>query len=96
MKNKTTTIALFLILYLFNSLISAEISGKMIAYSCFTCHDEKTADSTFSQILSENELLQRLLDYKYDRKPVTIMNRISKGYTDRELEAVARYLKRLN
>jgi cytochrome c553 len=96
MKNKITKLTLFMILTLFSSLIAAEISGKMIAYSCFTCHDEKSANINLPQILSEDELVSRLLDFKYDRKRVTIMNRISKGYTDSELEAVARYLSRLN
>lgn len=68
----------------------------MIAHSCFTCHDEKSANMKLTQTLSEDELIHKLLDFKYDRKRVTIMNRISKGYADSELEAVARYLSRLN
>jgi len=33
-----------------------------------------------------------LLDFKYDRKPATLMPRLVKGYSDAELQAVAEYL----
>lgn len=94
MKNKTIQFTLLTALYSSSPLLLAEVSGKMIAYTCQTCHDAKSGDRMLIQTLSEDEIIQKLLNFKYDRKRVTIMNRISKGYTDSELEAVAQYLSR--
>ncbi|MCQ8118699.1 c-type cytochrome [Methylomonas rosea] len=44
--------------------------------------------------VSAQQIRQALLDFKYDRKPATLMPRLAKGYSDAELAAVAEYLSR--
>ncbi len=77
---------------LFPPHLLADVSGKIIAYNCFTCHGEQLANIYPSQKISKVQLTKILMAFKYDRKKVTIMNRISKGYTDNELESVAGFL----
>jgi sulfide dehydrogenase cytochrome subunit len=75
-------------LAVFSSSPATEVSGKVIAYACYSCHGEKSANLK----LSKNELTATLMAFKTDRKYATIMNRITKGFTDTELKAVASYL----
>lgn len=95
MKNQRSTLTLipfFLFMSILPSVLKAEISGKIIAYGCQSCHGERFDRLQFSQTLSATELHQTLLAFKYDKKTATIMNRISKGYTDTELQSVANYI----
>jgi len=78
-----------MILAVFSSSPSvADISGKVIAYTCYSCHGKNA--STFK--LSANEMTQTLMAFKTERKYASIMGRITKGFTDTELKAVASYL----
>jgi len=77
---------------------NAELAAQTIALNCFNCH-QTTADSTAYSIpnfgdMPSAQLLQALLDFKYDRKPATLMPRIAKGYSDSELTALAEFLSR--
>jgi len=66
----------------------ADVTGKAIAYSCYSCHGEKLN----SLNLSATELTQILIDFKTNKKSSSIMDRITKGFSDEELKAVAVYL----
>ncbi len=77
---------------IFSPHLLAEVQGKLIAYNCYSCHGENLKNLNVSQSFKENELAQTLLEFKYDKKIVTMMNRISKGYTESEIKAVAQYI----
>jgi cytochrome c553 len=77
---------------LFSPYSVADVQGKLIAYNCYSCHGKKLKNLNLSQPLNETELIQMLLAFKYDKKIVTIMNRISKGYTDSKIKSVAQYI----
>ena len=77
---------------IFSPYSVAELQGRLIAYNCYSCHGENLKNLNSSQPFKENELTQTLFEFKYDKKIVTIMNRISKGYTDSEIKAVAQYI----
>jgi len=79
----------------FSSRSIADVQGKMIAYNCYGCHGDKLSNLNSSQPFDENELVRTLFAFKYDRTVATIMNRISKGYTDSELKSVAAYISEL-
>lgn len=96
MKMNNLLILLSFTLTLFPSLLLADIQGKIIAYNCYSCHGNQLATLYPTQIPSKNQLTKTLLAFKYDKKKSTIMNRISKGYSDRELELVATYLSKVN
>ena len=77
---------------IFSPHLLAEVQGKLIAYNCYSCHGKNLRNLNLTQPLNETELTQTLLEFKYDKKIVTIMNRISKGYSDSEIKAVAQYI----
>jgi len=74
----------------------ADVSGKLIAFGCYSCHGEKLTRLNLHVPLSKIKLTQTLLAFKSKQKKSTIMQRITKGYTDSELAAVATYLSELN
>ena len=93
---RTHLIKLILVLFCFSpSLSIAEVSGKVIAYACYSCHGEKLSQLNHLQVLSAQQLNNTLLNFKYNKTESTIMDRITKGYTDNELHAVAAYLSAL-
>lgn len=76
----------------------ADINAQSIALNCMTCHREmsKVAETEIPPLgrLSQQQLLQMLLDFKYDKTLASLMPRIAKGYSDEELSTVAAYLSR--
>ena len=100
MKIKPISIRLLICLYMGLFILpvsAAEVSGKVIAFSCYGCHSSDSTSEKPGLLKAKpaNELEKKLLDFKYDRTYSTIMGRISKGYTDTELKAVAQYLSQL-
>lgn len=73
----------------------AELDPQSIAVLCVNCHnpDETTRIPALKQ-LSASEISQKLINFKHDNQPATIMPRIAKGYSDQELAAVAAWLGR--
>lgn len=73
----------------------AAVDPALLALNCLTCHREASApaaDVPALAGLSASQIRQDLLDFKYLRKPATLMSRIAKGFSDEELRAVADYL----
>lgn len=76
-------------------LQAAGPSASVLAGTCATCHgiDGKNAGSVPSiGGMDMKNLKEALLAFKSDERKATIMNRIAKGYTDKEIDAVARFL----
>lgn len=76
-----------------------EVNSEIIAFACNTCHSSDN-QSEYPGVINlkakpKNELVKQLLDFKYDRQASSIMGRITKGYSDVELQAVAHYFSRL-
>lgn len=79
--------------------LAVDTSGRTIGFTCAGCHgtDGKSHGAAPSlQGLPAELIEQSLLDFKYDRRPATIMGRIAKGYSDAEIAAVAQYFAGLN
>ena len=78
---------------------AVEVSAKVIAFSCYGCHgtDGASEKPRLPKLKAKpaDEQEKKLLDFKYDRTYSSIMGRISKGYTDTELKAVAQYFSQL-
>ncbi len=74
--------------------MAADASGEMIAAQCNGCHgfngQSKGAAPAING-LPESYIVSSMQDFKADKRPATIMNRIAKGYTDQEIENVADY-----
>lgn len=80
-------------LWLFAASCRAEVSAQSIALNCQNCHGNSSGIVALHTV-SADEIYQKLLAYKNNKLPATLMPRIAKGYTDTELKAVANYLGR--
>ena len=73
-------------------------SGQAMVQTCYVCHGPqgKSAEAVPPLMLGQKDFIQRqMLDFKTDRRPATIMNRIAKGYSDADIAAIADYLATL-
>lgn len=86
--------AVALILLMLATGARADFAATAIAANCTICHAGEGGDTGLPALNDQSaaQLRQSLLDFKYDRKAATLMNRIAKGYSDAELAAVADYL----
>lgn len=67
---------------------------KVWAAACANCHGTNGYAQNSMESLAgkdEDELVQKLMDFKAGRKPATIMHHLTKGYSDDELKAIAAY-----
>lgn len=69
-------------------------SGRVLANTCFSCHgtDGKSVGG-MPTIAGKTEafIIEQLLAFKADQNRPTVMNRISKGFTEAEIKALAKY-----
>lgn len=78
------------------SSASAEMpSGQMLGNTCAGCHGTHgntngPATPSIAGIMSEY-FIDSMMAYKSGERPSTIMTRIAKGYSDEEIEAMAKY-----
>ena len=68
-------------------------SAEMMANTCAGCHgtngsSQGPASPTIAGI-SKDYFIETMQAYKSDERPSTIMSRIAKGYTDKEIELMA-------
>lgn len=70
----------------------ADVSGKIIAYACYSCHGEHLVNLKIKRPLSTAHLSNTLLAFKDSKQNSAIMNRVTKGFTDDELKAAASYI----
>ena len=77
---------------------SATPSMTMLAYTCAGCHGVNgssvgPATPTIAGI-SEDYFIETMEAYKTGERPSTIMTRIAKGYSEKEIELMAKYFSR--
>ncbi|HXF66813.1 MAG TPA: cytochrome c [Burkholderiales bacterium] len=69
--------------------------ARGLVAACFTCHgtDGRSVGGIPPSLAGQNRdlLLQAMKDFRDGKRPATIMHQQAKGYTDRELEAIAAY-----
>jgi sulfide dehydrogenase cytochrome subunit len=69
-------------------------SGQAIAFTCNGCHgSDGMSKGAAPSIrgLPASYVESAMKDFKSDKRPATIMDRIAKGYSDEEITAVAVY-----
>lgn len=72
----------------------SEFQVAVWAASCMACHGtDGKADGTSLSLhgRSADELLRALRAYRTGERPATIMHQHARGYTDAELELIAKY-----
>ena len=80
------------------AVYAAEAGGAIIAAQWNGCHGFEGASKGVMPELKGKPaafLAQNLKDFRSDTKIGTVMNRIAKGYTDAEIENVARFYSEL-
>ncbi len=91
---KTTAALLVVGLMASQAALAGGASGQAIGFTCNGCHGfdgmSKGAAPSIKG-LPASYLDSAMKDFKADKRPATIMNRIAKGYTDDEIAAMAQY-----
>ncbi len=76
---------------------TTDLQARAWAASCAACHGTGGAsNSTIPSINGQDKqvLLTKLLAYKRDQLPATVMHQHAKGYSDAELERLADHFSR--
>ncbi|HJQ56911.1 MAG TPA: c-type cytochrome [Vineibacter sp.] len=77
---------------------SAGPSGQAMVETCYVCHgpDGKSAGPIAPLVgLPKDHIVRQMADFKADRRPGTIMNRIAKSYSDEQIAAMAEFIATL-
>lgn len=70
-------------------------SGHAMVQTCYVCHgpEGRSAEAVPALMRGQKEFVVRqMIEFKTDRKPATIMNRVAKSYSDEQIAAIADYL----
>jgi len=73
-------------------------SGQAMAQTCYVCHgpDGRSAGPIAPLAgLPKDHIVRQMTEFKTDRRPGTIMNRIAKGYSDEQIVAIADFIATL-
>ena len=74
---------------------SKSLRGAMLGNTCAGCHGTRgvSANSKIPPLAGQNpaELISVMLAYRDGSRKGTIMNRVAKGYSDDEINAIAEY-----
>lgn len=79
-------------------VLAGGASGQAIGFTCAGCHGTDGDSQGVAPSLRGQEaeyLRTALMEFKSGKRQATIMDRIAKGYTDEEIEAVAKYFANL-
>jgi sulfide dehydrogenase cytochrome subunit len=94
MKKTFTLTALVLAMSASGAALAGGADGRTLGVTCAGCHgtDGVSKGSAPSlKGLPAPVVEQAMLDFKNDKRPATIMNRIAKGYTDDEIKRMAEW-----
>ena len=73
-------------------------SGQAMVQTCYVCHgpEGRSAENVPALMRGQKELVVRqMTEFRTDRRPATIMNRVAKSYNDDQIAAIADYLATL-
>src|SRR5215510_3079490 len=73
-----------------------ESRGRSIAATCANCHGTEGRSVTTEVValagLPQEQIAQRMREFRDGKRPATVMQQLAKGYTDAQIDAVASYL----
>lgn len=84
-------------LFVSSGASAADLRAQMLANPCISCHgpDNKAAGSIPPIVnLKADYIKSTMQAFRSDERKGTVMNRIAKGYTDEEIEALAKYFSK--
>jgi cytochrome subunit of sulfide dehydrogenase len=92
MNNKIRNLLLGMVVLIPLNLL-AEPSGQALAYTCAGCHgtdgSSKGPSSPSIAAMDPDVFIDAMQAYKLDERNATIMNRIAKGYNDKQIKSMA-------
>ena len=71
-----------------------DVVGRSLAATCANCHGtEGRAQAAMVPLAGypADRLVATMQDFRSGKRPATIMHQIAKGYTDAQIDSVARY-----
>lgn len=74
--------------------VADEPAGAVLINTCFSCHGtdgHSAGDMPAIAGKSQDFITKALMEFKKGEREGTVMTRISKGFTDQEIDAMARY-----
>jgi cytochrome c553 len=95
---KMRVASLLLGMALVSAPIMAQAQAPLLAQACAGCHGQNGAGLGGTPKISGTppaEFIQNWAQLRANEKPVTIMGRIARGYTDAEVAALADYFASL-
>lgn len=98
MSLRTTALCTFALLALGGTAHADETAPALLATACFSCHGvDGKSPGEIPSIAGKTaaQMSTSLKAFKADQVMGTIMNRLAKGYTDAELDALAAYYANL-
>ncbi|HYD05084.1 MAG TPA: c-type cytochrome [Reyranella sp.] len=70
-------------------------TGQAMAQNCYVCHGPQGRGAppipTLARVPAD-VLKARMMEFKTDQRPSTVMARIAKGYSDAQIAAISDYL----
>jgi sulfide dehydrogenase cytochrome subunit len=93
-KRPLTLSVLWAVGLLFGQAALAAPSNSMLANACAGCHGTNGLSSSPMPIIAQLDadyLKKVMKQYKNDERPSTIMGRLTKGYTDEQLDGIAAF-----
>lgn len=91
-------VALLATLLLGTASAARAVDPRSAALNCLTCHPpEAGADAAIASLAGREPawVAARLRAFKSGEAPATLMDRIARGYTDEDIDALAEALSRL-
>jgi sulfide dehydrogenase cytochrome subunit len=76
------------------SAVQAQDAGRFIAANCANCHGTNGVSLGGIPALAgrdKAEIARLMKEFKEGKRPATIMQQLSKGYTDEQIETVAAF-----
>lgn len=77
----------------------AQSNAELLASNCFSCHGPRGMSGTDIPKLSDlskDKIVDSFKKFRAGALPATIMDRIAKGYTDEQVDAIAAYIEKMN
>lgn len=74
--------------------VGAVERGQLLADTCISCHGGNDANATIPNLdqYPSFMIISQMKAFKDGTRPSTVMGRHSKGYSDEEVAAIAKYL----
>lgn len=78
------------------ALAAAPPAGRLLASNCYQCHGTNGHGPGFDEIASESyrDLYKKLKEFQSGEEGNGLMAAHARGYTDAQLQAIARFLSR--